>query len=339
MEAGIADCAWGLDEMVVVPQRYAPTIRRTGGNYYQGVYSNLRKNRRQSVLLCLHTQDPRCTMSSGVCRVQTAVCDLPSPIDYDMAGPTLGERVLDIERTVNSLHGYAKGAVAVGLLLIAAICWWVNFDLIPEIHGLQSSLASDENRLSGVEGQLRGMDLKQRAAKAPQTVLNEITALNQQQFSKVLPALQEVTEQPFPKVSPSDKTLEEIARKLSNTSPDTPEYWPTVLQFLQFASTGLAPANVPPPGESPIFKSSSGNFLAHNVFSHTTVVLDGGTLVDNRFDNCRIIFTDKPVSMTNVTISNSVFEFPISSVPPPYIQKASRLLLASGLKTTSIPSL
>ena len=271
--------------------------------------------------------------------MQTAVCDLPSPIDYDMAGPTLGERVLDIERTVNSLHGYAKGAVAVGLLLIAAICWWVNFDLIPEIHGLQSSLASDENRLSGVEGQLRGMDLKQRAAKAPQTVLNEITALNQQQFSKVLPALQEVTEQPFPKVSPSDKTLEEIARKLSNTSPDTPEYWPTVLQFLQFASTGLAPANVPPPGESPIFKSSSGNFLAHNVFSHTTVVLDGGTLVDNRFDNCRIIFTDKPVSMTNVTISNSVFEFPISSVPPPYIQKASRLLLASGLKTTSIPSL
>jgi hypothetical protein len=133
--------------------------------------------------------------------------------------------------------------------------------------------------------------------------------------------------------------LSGISEKLSKVDSSTPDYWPTVLQFLQFATAELAPTNVPAPGTLPTLRTSSGNFFANNVFSGVTVVLDGGTLLGNRFDHCRIIFTDTPVNMTNVMFVNSVFEFPVSSVPSPYIQQASKALLASDLKTASIPKL
>ena len=52
-----------------------------------------------------------------------------------------------------------------------------------------------------------------------------------------------------------------------------------------------------------------------------------------------MILPDTPVKMTSVTFVNFVFEFPVSSWPSPYIQRVVKLLLASNLKTTSIPNL
>jgi hypothetical protein len=268
--------------------------------------------------------------------MQSAILGSLSPIEDDMA---LGDRVLDVERKLSSFHGYAKGAAAVGLLLIAAICWWVNFNLMPEIQGLSTSLKSYDSRISTIEGQLKEIDLKQRATKTPQAVLAEMATLNNRQFSGVLPALQDVLTQPFDKVKPSISTLQEISIKLHNADTNAPEYWPTVLQFLQFVSAGLAPATVPLPNTRPVFRSSSRSFLVGNQFSGITVLLDGGSLNGDRFDNCRVIFTNSPVKMENVTFTNSIFEFPVSSNPSPYIQHASKLLLASDLKTASIPSL
>ncbi len=182
--------------------------------------------------------------------------------------------------------------------------------------------------------------LELRASQSPNAVLHEINGMNQTKFSASLPALQSAIQKPIPEIATSQPLLDGIAEKLLKTNSSAPNYWPTVLQFLQFASAGLAPANVPPPDSKPTIRTSGiSNLFANNVFSRVTVILDGGLLIGNRFENCRVIFTDTPVQMTNVTFVNSIFEFPISSEPPPYIQKAGKLLLASDLKTASIPNL
>jgi hypothetical protein len=270
-----------------------------------------------------------------VCPTQADVITVPiQELRDDMAGSMLGDRLLDVEKTVHSLHGYAKGAAwGIGIAVVV-IVWWVNTDLLPLIHGLQTSLSTDEGRINTLEVTIKNANLKQEAATNPDAALREITKLPQAEFAGALPALRVISEQSVQKVNPSRATLEKIAQKLRDTDKSSPEYWPTVLQFLQFASTGLAPTNVPPPKPNPDLKSSghiSGAFTIKNL----VVELDGGTLSDANFENCRVIFTEIPVQMTNVTFVNSVFELPISTSPPPFIQKATKVLLASDLRTVS----
>lgn len=266
--------------------------------------------------------------------MQADVSSLPTQeLQDDMAGSTLGDRLLDVEKTLHSLHGYAKGAAwGIGLALIA-VGWWINADLLPSIRGLQSSLATDEVRIGTLEGAIKNVRLKQEASKNPDAVLREIKSLPLAEFASVLPALRDVSEQSAQRINATAATLEDITQKLRHTDEHTADYWPAVLQFLQFASAGLA-ADVPASKPHPDLKSSghiSGGFVLKNL----VVELDGGSLNGATFENCRVIFTDTPVQMSNVTFVNSVFELPVSNSPPPFLQKATKVLLASDLKTVS----
>lgn len=237
-----------------------------------------------------------------------------------------------LQRFFRGLREWGGVGAAVAVLLFAATQW----------GGYIEFKTKTNDRLDGIEGRLGKVETgigEIRAAQAPDKVLHEINGLDQKAFAKSLPILRVASEQSAKEAKPSQPLLGGIADKLSKTSPSTPDYWPTVLQFLQFASAGLAPANVPAPGTLPILRTSTRSIYAHNAFSGVTVILDGGTLVGNHFDRCRVIFTDAPVKMTNVEFTNSVFEFPISSARSPYVQRASKLLLASDLKTAKIPSL
>jgi len=247
------------------------------------------------------------------------------------------ERIGEAQRRQGwgKLTGFIKdwsGAGGVVAIILFALLQWGGYTEFKTRTGL---------RLDGIEGHLDKIDttlLELRAAQAPDDVLHEVNGLDQAKFAKSIPALHVAVERPASRGKANRPLLSGIAEKLSKTNPATPEYWPTVLQFLQFASAGLAPTNVPPPNTPPILRSSNTR-LAGNSFTGVTVLLDGGELLGTRFENCRVIFTDTPVTMRDVTFANSVFEFPVSSVPPPYIQRASKLLLASDLKTASIPNL
>jgi hypothetical protein len=139
------------------------------------------------------------------------------------------------------------------------------------------------------------------------------------------------------KISVSPATIKGVQEKLLDVSQDTPDYWPTVLQFLRFASAGLASKSVPASDRPIAFKSSgTTNLVDHNSFSGMVVLLDGGLIEDDVFENCRVIFTETPVHLRNVVFVNSVFEFRVSiTPPPPYIQQASKILLASKLDSVS----
>jgi len=198
------------------------------------------------------------------------------------------------------------------------------------------------DELGIIDGRLKTVEVhvdELRAIQSPERVLHELNGLDQQHFAQSLPVLRMAIEQPIAEAKPTQPLLNGIAEKLKNTRSDSPDYWPTVLQFLQFASSGLAPANVPSPGMRPVFNSTSNLFLEQNVFQGATIRLNGGVLKGDRFENCRIVFTETPVQMENVTFINSVFEFPVSTNPPLYIRKASQTLLASDLKTVSIAGL
>jgi hypothetical protein len=70
-----------------------------------------------------------------------------------------------------------------------------------------------------------------------------------------------------------------------------------------------------------------------------TILLDGGYLGNGEFTNCRIIFTQNPVRMTNAVFRNCAFEIPITDPPSPYIKKVSQILLASNLGSVLIAGL
>ena len=160
-------------------------------------------------------------------------------------------------------------------------------------------------------------------------------------FAKALPALRKIADEPVSKVNPPRSTLREVAQKLLKVDTSTPDYWPTVLRFIQFASAGLTP-DVPPPGTQPQFVSHSRmppGSVAWPPMSHTVIVLDGGEVSDLRADHSRIIFTRNPVKMTNVVFTDCVFEMPSLDQPDPFLQQASRTILASDLKEVTFRNL
>jgi hypothetical protein len=223
-------------------------------------------------------------------------------------------------------------AVFVAVIAIAA----TQFNLANTRLAKQASFETKtDKRLDDIEGTLKEI----QGDLAKQSIISH-ASLPLSDFKATLPDLSSaITTVQKQNLALSPMVIDDLRQKFVAVDTTTPGYWPTVLQFLQFASAGLAPANVPPPGAKPNIRTSFGNWFDHNGVVGATVMLDGGVLVDDHFENCRVIFTNTPVKMTNVTFVNSIFEFPVSSVPTPYIQHASKLLLASDLKTASIPSL
>jgi len=119
------------------------------------------------------------------------------------------------------------------------------------------------------------------------------------------------------------------------TTPETsPDYWPTVLQFIQFASSArTVSADVPPAGPPDVVLSNVRcTHVVHCIVaSHRRILLDGGDIPGSRFEKCRIIFTQNPVKMRDVQFINCLFEMPVTNNPTPYLKDAARQLLASNL--------
>jgi hypothetical protein len=195
-----------------------------------------------------------------------------------------------------------------------------------------------EARLAKIEAAL----LSHEASQSPSKVLKDLSEAHPDTFSAAIPALKKVTELAPSKVPVANETLQSIAEKLRETPQSTPEYWPTVLQFIKFASAGFSP-NVPPAGPPSLVLSHVYTNYPRGIRLPTVrnqvVLLDGGELWNARFENCRIIFTDNPLIMHNFTFVNCVFEMPISTQPSPYLKRTAQILLASNFHAVSIPLL
>ncbi len=182
-------------------------------------------------------------------------------------------------------------------------------------------------RLENIESQLREIN----ATQYPQQVLNEIQRLPLSEFEMNLPALRKVIQQPPDKTTANVKELRTIADKLLKTKENTPDYWPTTLQFISFASANLS-VDVPSPGEPNLTLTDVTDKNLNRTFgtiSHKIVRLDGGSLEDGTFENCRIIFTNHLSKIRNVAFINCVFEFPTQTDPSDFLKVTSHKMLAS----------
>lgn len=225
------------------------------------------------------------------------------------------------------------GAIITASIAMLAVTLGALYQSFSHVREETAFRVRTSDRLENIEAILREL----RASQSPAPVLKELSGLAPQQFAKSLSALRRVGEQPVTAVNPTPAELHELAQKLLNTPETTPDYWPTVLQFIQFASAGLSP-DVPPPGPPNVIISHNKG-LGFGPFSHSIVLLDGGELVNTRFEHSRIIFTNDPVQMKNVVFVDCIFVLPVSNKPNPYLQRAARTLLASTLNSAVISDL
>lgn len=174
------------------------------------------------------------------------------------------------------------------------------------------------------------------AVQSPEPLsLQDFAGMDQKTFAESLSRLQKAAFHSVP-VNTDQSTLSAIAAKLRTTPESSPEYWPTVLQFIRFASSKFNP-DVPPPGKPTVIFADNKGFGLSATYKKRIVLLDGGDLGSRvRFENSRIIFTENPVRMRGVQFVNCVFELPDGPTNP-YLRKAAQELLASNL--TEIPSL
>jgi hypothetical protein len=201
------------------------------------------------------------------------------------------------------------GAIITASVAMLAVTLGALYQSFSHVREETAFRVRTSDRLDNIEAILREL----RASQSPAPVLKEISGLAPKEFARSLPALRRVGEQPVSAVRPAPAELHAVAQKLLQTNETTPNYWPTVLQFIKFASAGLSP-DVPPPGQ-PNLSLHDVSIIGANVFgpiSHKIVLLDGGKLVDQHFDHSRIIFTNNPIKMSNVTFVDCVFEMPIS---------------------------
>jgi hypothetical protein len=197
---------------------------------------------------------------------------------------------------------------------------------------LQKDVARIDGRLDDIQGSL----LTLRASQAPLKVLKELSMLAPNQLAKALPALQKVTERPITEAAPSPIILREVANKLRVVDQTIPDYWPTVLQFLQFASA--ATSDKVPPSDARAIVYISKSSARNSRFENRSIVLDGGALPNSQFIRCRIRFTNNPVDIRGCVFIDCAFEFPVTDKPPPdHIQRFGKVMLASDLKSVTAP--
>jgi hypothetical protein len=247
----------------------------------------------------------------------------PSPPDDTKS------KITELTREQSWLKGVSwKIATVYAAAFIGLITWY----LPKELNQLREAVKGDtsvtiqplDTRLSKVEGQLQTLIDFQK-----QISLKDIARQDQESFPKSLPVLRNLAENPpSDQFKPDPSTLREIAEKLQRTDESSPDYWPTVLQFLKFASAIVAPTNVPPPGPSFMF---SGVTAPRSQIRGRVVILDGGDFRDSVFLTCRVIFTENSVNLKGVHFINCVFELPVTDSPSPFLKQASQTLLASDL--------
>ncbi len=226
-------------------------------------------------------------------------------------------------------------AVVVGLLALIANLWAQTRQHYRD--DLDYAKKESEFRthttdvLERVQADIRSL----QAAMSARKVINDVARLDNSAFATRLPSLREAVDQSPGAVDPTPDVLRTIAQKLERTTPTAAAYWPTVLRFIQFWSEASA-SDVPAPGTKPTIEIQDSQLPL--VTNHQVILLDGGELFNSRISNSRIIFTSKPIVVRNNTFVNCVFEFPITTTPNEFLQKASKQLLASAASAGS-PSL
>jgi hypothetical protein len=241
------------------------------------------------------------------------------------------------------------GLLATGLLGLGGFEYWLlTFYLPKELNHLSESIKGElaiqrESSKADLATQLA--PIQERLARLESNAaisFKQIASLGQKAFTKALPALRQVMGKPISETKPDPNLLQQISQKLRQTDESAPEYWPALLQFLQFASAIFAPPDVPPPGPPDFIFRRNINRASGPLFSpfeKRIVLLDGGELANEKFIKCRVMFTQNAVRLRNITFINCVFEMPVTSTPTPFLKDASRTLLASDLKAVSIPML
>ena len=137
----------------------------------------------------------------------------------------------------------------------------VKGDTSGTIHQLDSRISTIEVQLNTLIGFQKEALLKSIASQSPKF------------FAASLPVLQKVIEHPpSEQFKPDAPTLLDIAASLRDASENIPDYWPTVLQFLQFASAGMSP-DVPPPGKPTSSASGNKGFPVSLHLYHEVVLL------------------------------------------------------------------
>jgi len=229
------------------------------------------------------------------------------------------------EGWLGKLTGFVKDWSGFGGAVAIIIFFFVQW------NGLTEFRVHINDRLDSIEKQL----LVLRASESPDKVFRELNSLSQNRFAQSLPALQRVVEHPFTEVKPPPAAINSMAKKLLQTDENSPDYWPTVLQFITFASAGLSP-DVPPSGPPTTIIGRNRGPIHFGTISQQVVLLDGGELFDVHFSHSRIILTENPVKFYNVRFDDCVFEMPAVYRPNEFLQNTSRTLLASGFKSAII---
>jgi hypothetical protein len=236
-----------------------------------------------------------------------------------------------------TLLGWAN-LVASVLAILGIIVGTVSYvaSLAVDKH-IQNALKPVNTNIRSISGDIRAIKATLDAWKpfiAPEVIKNS-TSLNREDFEHSLPrlnaAMRELTSV---KASISPQTVSGIAEKLRATPESSPDYWPTVLQFIQLASASIVPATDLPPPNAPytemrsIYCQGSGRCM---VASYKNILLDGGNIPNSVFEHCRIKFTTHPVGLKGVQFIDCVFEMPTSETPSQYLKKSAQTLLASNL--------
>jgi hypothetical protein len=216
--------------------------------------------------------------------------------------------------------------IMVAMLALAGAGWNYAFSRVDKEARFEEKT---DDRLSKIEKTLDHIQGVQD--------LNVINGLDPLTFAKSLPALRKIVQKPASEMKPPEELLRSIADKLRNINPDSEEYWPTVLQFLNFASAQLE-SDVPPPGKPNIVIEKNAGYIPLGTIKRAVVLLDGGELGSSRFENSRIIFTNNPVKFRDVVFINCSFQMPTENNPNDYLRKTGRVLLASDLQSVSFPS-
>jgi hypothetical protein len=172
-------------------------------------------------------------------------------------------------------------------------------------------------------------------------VLKRSASANQDEFNKSLPDLKKAIQAAAQtNTTVSNGILQQISEKLQRTSESSPEYWPTVLQFIQFASAQFVnPADVPlPSARYDEMHNVSCAGAAHCIeASHRAILLDGGNIPNSIFQHCRIKFTNNPVGLQGSRFIDCIFEMPANVTPTPYLKNSAKILLASNLLQVAFP--
>ena len=191
-----------------------------------------------------------------------------------------------------------------------------------------------------MKAEIEGIKEDLRSMRA-QATLNNLAEENPTKLAHSLHALRSAVQLPSTKVAVNSKTLLTISKNLSLVPESSEEYWPTVLQFIRFASSVMIPpSDVPPPG-APYsyigrFHCGLGTKICMNL-SHLAIILDGGEAPNSIFDHCRIKFTENSVRLEGSQFIDCVFEMPVLDNPNPYLKNAAQILLASNLTSVKIP--